>query len=321
MAGKVCLGFVYLTCMILLTAGCQTQRFDFAVLGDNPYSPETYVRYERLIEDVNATSGIKWVLHLGDLKGGGESCSDEELDARFELNQRFNRPFILTPGDNDWLDCGRESAGSYNDYERLAYLRKLFYPIPGESTGGQKMVLESQSQSSGYMEFVENSMWEHGGVVFATLHVLGPTRPPTDPDVMRRRNDAATSWIAHAFERAEQSGAKGVFLAMQADPWALWGLPGLIAQICKACTEPRTGLEWLYPQLVKAAVDFKKPVVLAVGDTHIFRIDKPLYTEAGELVQNFTRMEVFGFPDVHWVRVRVEPKTPQVFSFYQQLVR
>jgi dienelactone hydrolase len=65
---------------------------------------------------------------------------------------------------------------------------------------------------------------------------------------------------------------------------------------------------------------FRRPVVLAVGDTHIFRVDKPLYQEEGSLVENFTRVETFGDPNVHWVRVTVDPREPEVFSFHQKLV-
>ena len=63
--------------------------------------------YERLIEHVNSEADIAWVLHVGDVKGGSTSCSDEELFRYFDLNQRFEKPFIVTPGDNDWLDCIR----------------------------------------------------------------------------------------------------------------------------------------------------------------------------------------------------------------------
>ena len=65
---------------------------------------------------------------------------------------------------------------------------------------------------------------------------------------------------------------------------------------------------------------FGKPVVLAVGDTHVFRVDKPLYREDGSLVESFTRVETFGSPYVHWVRVTVDPSDRQVFSFHQELV-
>jgi hypothetical protein len=80
-------------------------------------------------------------------------------------------------------------------------------------------------------------------------------------------------------------------------------------------------MERLYPFLETETVRFGRTVVLAVGDTHVFRIDKPLYSsETGRLVENFTRVEVFGDPSVHWVRVLVEPDRPEVFTFRQELV-
>jgi hypothetical protein len=311
------------TLIVLASAGCEPtadESFEFALLGDNPYSPESYTRYERLIDDVNAYPELQWVVHLGDLKGGEESCSDEELQRRFDLNQRFHAAFILTPGDNDWLDCVREGAGSYSDYERLEHLRALFYPEPGMTTGGSPMAVVSQASDPEYSEFVENVMWEHGGVFFATVHILGPTRPPTDPAIMQRRDRAAAAWIAKVFERAKASDGRGVFLATQVDPWVVWGVPGAMRRFCPECPLPRRGIEWLYPALIERCLAFERPVVLAVGDTHIYRIDKPLYTDEGALVENFTRVEVFGFPQVHWVGVRVEPDTPWVFSFRQQIV-
>ena len=72
--------------------------------------------------------------------------------------------------------------------------------------------------------------------------------------------------------------------------------------------------------LREQSLAFGKPVVLAVGDTHIFRVDKPLYSEQNQLIENFTRVEVFGNPLVHWVNVLVESEELWVFSFRQQLV-
>jgi hypothetical protein len=57
-----------------------------------------------------------------------------------------------------------------------------------------------------------------------------------------------------------------------------------------------------------------------VGDTHIFRVDKPLYRDDRTLVENFTRVETFGNANVHWVRVSVDPRDSQVFTFHEELV-
>ncbi len=52
------------------------------------------------------------------------------------------------------------------------------------------------------------------------------------------------------------------------------------------------------------------------GDSHYFRIDKPLLDSQGLRVENFTRVETFGdhaeggTNDVNWVKVRVDPEQP-----------
>ena len=66
---------------------------------------------------------------------------------------------------------------------------------------------------------------------------------------------------------------------------------------------------------------YDKPVAFLHGDTHLFRIDKPLYSKkTNRLFENFTRVETFGNPDTHWVRVTVDPADPQVFRFNAEII-
>ena len=167
---------------------------------------------------------------------------------------------------------------------------------------------------------IGEAMKSSGTDEFLAVHLIGLSRQPTDPEVAARRMNAATAWISTAFAVAREIGSAGVFLATQADPWIVWGLPLLTRQRCDTCLEPRLGLEALYPLLVQESTAFPGQVVLAVGDTHIFRVDKPLYRDDGTLVENFTRVETFGEPSVHWVRVRVDPRERSVFSFHQEMI-
>ncbi|MGH8567123.1 MAG: hypothetical protein ACREXU_03680, partial [Gammaproteobacteria bacterium] len=64
---------------------------------------------------------------------------------------------------------------------------------------------------------------------------------------------------------------------------------------------------------------FNKPTVLVHGDSHYFRIDKPMRINAIAM-ENFTRAETFGTPDVHWVRGMVNTSDPNLFSFRQEIV-
>lgn len=295
--------------------------FEFALLGDNPYPPANVPRFENLIRDVNDVTDLTWVVHVGDILGPNiVGCSDEVLRARFALYQGFAFPFVFTPGDNDWFDCRGPDAGGYDPYERLNFLRTLFFASPGVTTGGGQMEVQTQRSEPEFEKFVENAMWTREGVVFSTFHLIGLPRSE-DPVGVERRMDAALSWIAKTFELAKASGSVGVFMATQADPWVVSGLQGLVRRMCADCFDPRPGLERLYPALERETMAFDGPVVLAVGDTHVFRVDKPLYSaDTGLLIENFTRVEPFGHPYVHWVRVRVDPLSDEVFSFQQQIV-
>ena len=80
-------GIVLFFCPLLASPA---ESFSFAVVGDNPYGDANVSKYERLIDQVNSTGDIKWVIHLGDVKAGQEDCSDKELLRRFNLNQKFD---------------------------------------------------------------------------------------------------------------------------------------------------------------------------------------------------------------------------------------
>lgn len=307
-------------------------RFDFALIGDMPYTPEDMPRFDRLVRDVNAhRPRVAWVVHVGDIRGGGKSpCSDEVLTHRFALMQGFEGPFVFTPGDNDYLDCK-----NVDPHERLAFLRALFFPDPGRTTGRKPMKVESQGKRKGFGDFVENAMWTKEDVVFATFHALGVDRlPDPHPDLTAARNAAAIAWIEEVFARAKQLDSPGVFLATQSEPWMVSGPPKATRRICRGspgeespCLALRVGVEPLYAALEAGAIAFGKPVVIATGDLHYFRIDKPLLaasTRADEdprTVENFTRVEAFGSPYIHWVRIGVDPEDRDVFSFHPEVIR
>jgi len=149
----------YLTSVapVLLMAACQSVprqddslAFEFAIVGDGPSVDYNEPKYDRMIEVINARQQLQWVIHVGDLKGGGQSCDDAMLRARYDLNQRFQFPFILTPGDNDWFDCSGASAGGYDPYERLDFLRELFYPNAQLTTGHNPIPVISQADDPQY---------------------------------------------------------------------------------------------------------------------------------------------------------------------------
>lgn len=112
--------------------------------------------------------------------------------------------------------------------------------------------------------------------------------------------------LEQTFDEAREGGSAAVMLVIQAN-------------IFEGDDAEPSGFAEFKEALEEETLAFGGPVVLVHGDSHTFRIDKPMY--AGERrVQNFTRVETFGSPDVHWVRASVDTRDPEVFTFQPELV-
>ncbi len=303
--------------------------YSFALVGDVPYASADSLRFARVIDRINADEDVRWIIHAGDIKNGGQPCTDAFLEERLQRFSRFEDPFILTPGDNEWTDCHLRNAGRFDPLERLAKLRALFYPRAGMTLGRQPMAVESQAASPEYGEFAENIRWVRAGVHFATLHVVGSRnglasfQPRDSTEVgavilrtkkhdaaVERRTRAGIAWLRNAFSKAAQSG-KALFLTVHAS----MGLER------KGGADP-PHYKALLDVLREETEQFGRPVVLAHGDSHYFRIDKPLRRNRdGRRLWNFTRVETFGASDVHWIEVKVDPASANVFSFEQRIVK
>lgn len=153
-------------------------------------------------------------------------------------------------------------------------------------------------------------------MTFATLHVVGSNnnrstvaRPSTgNEEEYRARNTANLEWLSETFVSAEASGSPGVMLVMQAN-------------IFEEDTNRPSGFAEFKAALAEETAAFDGPVVLVHGDTHTFRIDKPLSDPGtGAPLPNFTCIETFGSPNVYWVRASVDARNPEVFSFRPELV-
>ncbi len=283
-----------------------SEGFQFALIGDARYRPAEDVKFQRLVETINREK-VAFTVHVGDIKGGGP-CSDEVYLQTHRIFEQFFSPLIYTPGDNEWTDCGNRRP-----LERLAFLRRVFFST-NESLGQRRLPVERQSQ-----HYPENARWRFGDVTFATLHVVGsnnnlpdlsrPEGTRGDAQEFDSRNGANLAWLRQAFERAAAEASVAVVLAMQADP------------AFEAGPEQRGGFRDVLAGLERETVAFAKPVVLVHGDSHVFRVDKPMVSSTtGRAVENFTRVGTFGSPDIHWVRGTVHPGDANVLTFRQELI-
>ncbi|CAN5313288.1 hypothetical protein BH10BAC4_BH10BAC4_03040 [soil metagenome] len=291
--------------------------FSFMAIGDMPYFvPDDYSRFDNVIREINKVK-ISFTIHVGDFKSSKMICSDEYYGRMVRYFQSFKKPLIYTPGDNEWTDCNKPEAGSYNSQERLAVIRKMFFP-ERKNFGKEKIVLISQAENPLYKRFVENNRWEMNGIQFATLHVVGTNnnKLPDQPERMaefEERDKANIAWLEEVFKLASQSAKAGIVIAMQADMFN--EEKGII------------GFETLIQKLTALSIAFGKPVLLVNGDSHKFIVDKPLLRERDikiekqRVVENFTRLQLFGEQDMHAVKIVVDPGFSGLFRIEQLMIQ
>jgi hypothetical protein len=321
-------------------------KFTIAVFGDWPYSQTQFDNASLLVESVNADKDVRRVIFVGDIHSGETPCTGAGLVPAptgadpvwsrkiYAIFQRFDAPFIYTPGDNEWADCPEtsEKMSGYPPSE-LADIRSVFFPRPGRTLGRQDMSVSTQAQSfdprhPSDAQFVENVLWEDAGVVFVTLNVPGanndthPWRngfenPQAHAREITERNAANLRWLEAAFQRAQQGHKKAVVVVFHADMWYETALaPG------------GEGLDAYTPfvqRLAALSLSFGKPVLLLTGDSHLYLKDRPLadpdsptgLIHRTPAVPNLTRIVVQGSTNVpaEWLRVTINPSSPQVFDF------
>jgi hypothetical protein len=318
------------------------ERFEFALIGDMPYEARQEKEFPNVMNEIDAAD-LAFVAHNGDLwwdgiawtekAGGRPPCDDDTFRHRRALAEASRHPFIVTPGDNDWADCHRAKPRAFDPMERLARLRALFF-ADEYSLGRRKLPLARQSDDPRYARYRENARWSYGGVVFVTLHVIGSNnnlgRTPEMDAEHAERMAANLAWLGRAFDEARRRDSRAVMIIAQANPRFETAWPAAQQQrymlaglgIKSPETRRATGFDEFIAELERQTLAFGRPVVYAHGDTHLFRIDKPLYGAASRrVVENFTRVETIGYPDTHWVRAIVDPADPNVFSFRLQIVK
>ncbi|MGK7929677.1 MAG: hypothetical protein AB4290_31285, partial [Spirulina sp.] len=85
----------------------------FTAIGDMPYVKADKIALEREIPKAIQAADPPFVVHYGDLKGGGESCSEALLKQRRDnLYGLLPGRVFYTPGDNEWADCDRRSLSA-----------------------------------------------------------------------------------------------------------------------------------------------------------------------------------------------------------------
>jgi hypothetical protein len=318
-----------LACAAPASAG---EQFAFALWGDMPYAKAgDGPKIQALIEDVNA-SDIAFSIYDGDIKDGSSRCTDDVYTAAIAMFDGFAKPAIYIPGDNEWTDCHRLNNGGYDNLERLDHIRRTMM-TSAESFGRTRLGLTRQGAPG--TKFSENVRFSHGGIIFVGLNIPGSNNnrvhdekectsksarkwPQCEADnaEYRERDAANIAWMDTAFALAAQDKAAGVVLVFQADPG--FDLPET-EDVNERKDPDYDGYTAFLEAVTAHARSYAGQILLVHGDTHFFKLDKPLIDQE-HLIPNITRLQTFGSPNIHWVRVSVDTTSRNVFTVAPMIV-
>lgn len=320
--------------LLALSLSCaQAQTFSFGLWGDMPYKKAgDEPKIPALLKSINQ-SDIAFSIYDGDIKDGSSKCTDDIYASALTMFGEMKKPVVYVPGDNEWTDCHRLNNGGYDGLERLSYLRKTMFPTLN-SLGQRQLPLIHQAPLG--EKLVENTRFSHRGIVFVTVNMPGSNNNKIldDKDCSKKsartpaqceasnaehleRDAANVRWMQQAFAAAKSSKARGLVLVFQADPG--FDLPET-EDLDESQAPNVSGYRNFINSVVLETEQFPGQVLLVHGDTHFFKVDKPLYSPT-KLLTNLTRLQTFGSPLIHWVRVTVDAKNANVFGIQPVIVK
>jgi hypothetical protein len=269
--------------------------------GDTPYSDVQEAKYRRLLAST-AREDFAFLMHVGDFKAGRAPCSDDAFRKVRDLFRSFPTPVVYTPGDNEWTDCHLMQG---DPLECLSRVREMFF-VDDSVLRLSELGTVHQGNGRETGRFVENYRFVKGNVLFLVINVCGSknNRRLDVPEAMREyqeRTAANLAFLRDGLRHAVSENVAGAAIVIHANPNFERG------------TEP--GFHQILTGFRDFLDSFPKPVVCIHGDSHYYRIDKPLKDRSGTTYMHFTRLEVFGSPNVAGVIVTVDPTDAQVFSF------
>lgn len=310
-----------------------TGKFTFGLWGDMPYKKAgDDTKLPAVLNSINA-SDIAFSLYDGDIKDGSSKCTDEVYTDALKMFNSMKKPVVYVPGDNEWTDCHRLNNGGMDALERLSHLRKVMFPTLN-SLGQSTLALAHQGKLG--EKFVENTRFNFGEVVFVGINMPGNNNnlvlnasactkksarktPQCDADNLEylERDEANVKWLTEAFAQAKAKNARGLVVVVQADPG--FDLPET-EEFDESTLPEVTGYRYFMGKLAEQTQAFAGEVLFVHGDTHFFKLDKPLF-DPTHMLTNFTRLQTFGSPSLHWVKVTVDPASASVFQVESVIVK
>ncbi|HYD58897.1 MAG TPA: hypothetical protein VEC35_00985 [Noviherbaspirillum sp.] len=195
-------------------------EFSFGVIAQSPRQPTDEAVLREILEDADADN-LAFVTVNG-VKPAREPCTDKAYQRSKALLDEARNGVIVSFSATDWANCPPESGRS-SAIGRLNKLRDLFF-LDDFSLGASKIPVVRQSTIAKFRGFPENSRWQIGEVMFATLnipsnnnnYVVDAGRNSEFEDRLIANRD----WLNRVFTFAQREKAAGIVLFCDGSPMA-----------------------------------------------------------------------------------------------------
>jgi len=212
----------------------KVEKIVFSVMGDVPRSLEEDTLLQKQIQVHNLESPSKIMFHVGDIKSGGDPCSESVYKKVSGFLKKLDVPVFIVPGDNEWNDCDNPS-------QAWTYWEKYFLKF--DKNWKLKYNVEYQSEQP------ENFAFRIKGISFIGINLVGGR--VHDQDVWNEKMQHDALWIKKQFQSKE-----------------------IKAAVIFAQANPNEKHELFMKQFRTAANTFAKPILFIHGDGHRWICDK-----------------------------------------------
>lgn len=143
------------------------QDFAFGVIGHATSGTRGEQSLRQALTETDADN-LAFVVVNG-IKSASESCDDALYNERHALLAQAQNGIFMSLAGSDWITC-RDREQRSDAIERLTRMRDIFYS--GEfSLGATRLPLLRQSLTPKFRSYAENTRWEVGNVLFATVNL------------------------------------------------------------------------------------------------------------------------------------------------------
>ncbi|TCS36080.1 hypothetical protein EDC30_108144 [Paucimonas lemoignei] len=239
---------------------------------------------------------------IGGIKSGIEPCSDELYEQRRSMLNQSRHGLVVSVSESDWSDC-RYRDGRPAALERLHRIRELYF-ADDFSLGASRIPLTRQSANPKFRDYAENSRWEIGGIMFATINL--PANNNRYLDAAGRNSEfedrlvANHDWLQRVVMHAKRKQYAGIVFFCDGDPLYAGKEDGV----------KRDGFRETRRQIITLAASYPGKILIihnqpANGDKH-----KPHKSPTIRWKGNLGDLAVAS----DWTMLLVTPSRPSVFT-------